>query len=71
MHASGREDLSRDVEGVISGYLSMSYAAPYLFGDRLDSFIAGMRSLLTTRTTTGRFSDWPGDTAVIIATKPE
>ena len=71
VHAPGREDLTRDVDGVISGYLSMSYAAPQLFGDRLEGFIADMRSLLDTRTTTGRFSDWPGDTAIIIATKPE
>jgi hypothetical protein len=28
-----------------------------------------MRSLLKTRTTTGRFWDWPGDTAIVIATK--
>jgi SAM-dependent methyltransferase len=71
VHAPGREDLTRDVDGVISGYLSMSYAAPHLFGDRLGSFISAMRSLLDTRTATGRFSDWPGDTAIIIATKPE
>ena len=70
VHAPGREGLSRDVDGVISGYLSMSYAAPHLFGDRLDSFVAAARSLLDTRTDTGRFSDWPGDTAIIIATKP-
>jgi SAM-dependent methyltransferase len=70
VHAPGREDLTRDVDGVISGYLSMSYAAPHLFGDRLDSFITATRALLNTRTATGRFWDWPGDTAVIIATKP-
>lgn len=71
VHAPGREDLTRDVDGVISGYLSMSYAAPHLFGDRLDSFVTAMRSLLNTRTTTGRFWDWPSDTAIIIATKSE
>jgi hypothetical protein len=48
----------------------MSYSAPRLFGDRLDNFVTDMRSLLNDRTATGRFSDWPGDTAVIIATKP-
>jgi SAM-dependent methyltransferase len=70
VHAPGRENLTRDTDGVISGYLSMSYAAPRLFGDRLDNFVTDMRSLLNDRTATGRFSDWPGDTAVIIATKP-
>jgi SAM-dependent methyltransferase len=69
VHAPGRPDLTRDVDGVISGYLSMSYAAPHLFGDDLDAFVADLRALLEARTTTGRFSDWPGDTAALIATK--
>jgi SAM-dependent methyltransferase len=71
VHAPGREGLTRDVDGVISGYLSMSYAAPYRFGDRLNSFVTAARSFLNPRTDTGRFSDWPGDTAIVIATKPE
>lgn len=69
LHAPGRRDLTRDVDGVISGYLSMSYAAPHLFGDDLDAFVADLRALLDARTTTGRFSDWPGDTAVLLALK--
>jgi hypothetical protein len=71
VYAPGREGLTRDVDGVISGYLSMSYAAPHLFGDRYDRFVTATRSFLSPRTDTGRFSDWPGDTAIIIATKPE
>jgi SAM-dependent methyltransferase len=70
LHAPGRPDITRDVDGVISGYLSMSYAAPHLLGDRLDAFVADLRRLLEARTTTGRFWDWPGDTAVIIGRKP-
>jgi SAM-dependent methyltransferase len=69
VHAPGRVDITRDVDGVISGYLSMSYAAPHLFADRLDQFVADLRTLLTARTTTGRFWDWPGDTAAVIARK--
>ena len=69
INAPGRSDLSRDVDGVISGYLSMSYAAPHLFGGDLDSFVSDLRALLEERTTTGRFSDWPGDTAVVVAIK--
>jgi hypothetical protein len=71
VHAPGREGVTRNVDGVISGYLSMSYAAPHLFGERLNSFVTAARSFLNARTGTGRFSDWPGDTAIIIATKPE
>ena len=70
VHAPGREDLTRDIDGVISGYLSMSWAAPGRFGDRLDTFVAEVRTALEARTTTGRFWDWPGDTAIIIARKP-
>lgn len=67
VYAPGREDLTRDIDGVISGYLSMSYAAPHLFGDRLDSFVAELRALLASQTPTGRFWDWPGDTVLLIA----
>jgi precorrin-6B methylase 2 len=70
IHAPGRPDVTRDIDGVISGYLSMSYAAPHLFGDRFDAFVADLRRLLEARTTTGRFWDWPGDTAVVVARKP-
>lgn len=70
VHASGRPDITRDIDGVISGYLSMSYAAPHLFGDRLDQFVDDLRGLLAARTRTGRFWDWPGDTSVLIGRKP-
>ena len=39
VHAPGRPDITRDIDGVVSGYLSMSWAAPHLFGDRLDDFV--------------------------------
>jgi SAM-dependent methyltransferase len=55
---------------VISGYLSMSYAAPHLFGRRLDEFVDELRRLLTAHARTGRFWDWPGDTAALIPRKP-
>lgn len=69
IHAPGQRHITRDIDGVVSGYLSMSYAAPHLFGDHLDNFIADLRNLLEATTTTGRFWDWPGDTAAIIARK--
>jgi SAM-dependent methyltransferase len=71
VHAPGRPDITRDVDGVISGYLSMSYAAPHLFGGQIDQFVDDLRSLLTAHTRTGRFWDWPGDTAALIARKPD
>lgn len=67
--APGRPDVVRDVDGVVAGYLSMSFAAPHLFGDRLAEFEAEVRDLLHRRSATGRFWDWPGDTELVIATK--
>jgi hypothetical protein len=70
VHAPAEPDIVRDINGVISGYLSMSYCAPHLFGDRLDEFVGELRDLLSARTTTGKFWDWPGDTSIIIGVKP-
>ena len=66
----GIPDLLRDSESVLSGYLSMSWSAPHLFGDRLDDFAGEVRALLATRSAEGVFWDWPGDTEVIVARKP-
>ena len=67
----GIPDLLRDSESVLSGYLSMSSSAPHLFGDRLDDFAGEVRALLATRSTEGMFWDWPGDTEVVMAHKPD
>jgi hypothetical protein len=48
----------------------MSWAAPRLFGDRLADFEADLRGLLSERSPKGLFWDWPGDTELVIATKP-
>jgi SAM-dependent methyltransferase len=68
--APGRPDIVRDVDGVLAGYLSTSYAAPHLFGDRLDAFVGDVRALLTERSPSGLFWDWPGDTEILLARKP-
>ncbi len=67
--APGRPDIVRTTDEVVSGYLSMSFAAPDRFGDRLDAFVADLRALLTDVSPAGQFHDWPGDTAIIWATK--
>lgn len=67
--APGRPDIIHDIDGVIAGCLSMSYAAPHLFGPRLPEFVAALRELLARHSPTGRFWDWPGDTQLIIATR--
>ena len=66
----GIPDLLRDTESVLSGYLSLSSAAPHLFGDRLDDFAREVRALLARRSPDGVFWDWPGDTEVVLARKP-
>lgn len=70
VYAPGRDDLVRSVDEVIDNYLSMSFAAPHLFGPHLDAFIADVRDLLLATAPDGRFWDWPGDTEIVIATKP-
>ena len=67
----GVPDLLRDSESVLSGYLSLSSSAPHLFGDRLDDFAADVRALLANRSAEGVFWDWPGDTEVVMARKPD
>jgi len=69
VYAPGRPDIVRDVDGVIAGCLSMSFAAPHLFGSTLDDFIADLRALLEQRSPTRRFWDWPGDTEIVIASR--
>ena len=65
----GIPDLVRDIESVVSGYFSMSFAAPHLFGDRAEEFADELRGLLRQRSPEGVFWDWPGDTEVMIARK--
>ncbi len=70
MFAPGRPDLVQDVDGVLSNYHSMSFCAPHLFGDQLDAFDQDVRAELTSRSPTGLFRDWPGDTEIVLARKP-
>jgi SAM-dependent methyltransferase len=67
--APGAPDLTRDIEGVVSGYFSMSWATPYLFGERADEFADEVRELLRERSPDGIFWDWPGDTEVMLVRK--
>jgi SAM-dependent methyltransferase len=67
--APGIPDLVRDTESVLSGYFSMSWSAPHLFGDRVQAFATEVRRLLRARSPEGVFWDWPGDTKVILARK--
>jgi SAM-dependent methyltransferase len=67
--APGTPDLVRDIDSVVSGYFSMSWAAPHLFGDRVEEFAGEVRALLRERSPDGVFWDWPGDTEVMLARK--
>jgi SAM-dependent methyltransferase len=68
--APGRPDIVRDIDGVVAGYYSTSWAAPHLFGDKRSQFEAELRALLRARSPEDLFWDWPGDTAIVIGTKP-
>jgi SAM-dependent methyltransferase len=67
--APGIPDHVQDIEGVLSNYFSMSYAAPHLFGDRVEEFAGEVRELLRERSPDGVFWDWPGDTEVMLVRK--
>lgn len=69
--APGIPDLVRDSESVLSGYFSLSWSAPHLYGDRLDNFAHDVRQLLAARSPEGVFWDWPGDTEIALARKPQ
>jgi SAM-dependent methyltransferase len=69
VYAPGRPDIVRDVDGVVAGFLSTSFAAPRLFGPRLEDFITELRALLERHSASGYFWDWPGDTALLIANR--
>jgi SAM-dependent methyltransferase len=68
--APGRPDIVQDVDGVLANFFSMSFAAPHLFGDNQADFEADVRELLTSRSPSGRFWDWPGDTEILLAVRP-
>jgi len=70
VHAPGRPDIIRSIDEVVSGCLSMSFAAPDRFGHRVANFVADVKPLLNDASPTGQFHDWPGDTAVVWAAKP-
>ena len=70
VHAPGRPDIVRDVDSVVDGVFSLSWSAPHLYGDRRPAFEAELRTLLGRHSPEGRFRDWPGDTVLVIATKP-
>jgi SAM-dependent methyltransferase len=63
----GDPTIVRDRQGVLSGYLSFSWSAPHLFGERVDDFARDVLELLSQRSGTGLFWDWPGDTEVLLA----
>jgi hypothetical protein len=68
--APGTPDLVRDSESVLSGYFSFATSAPHLFAGRVEDFADDVRELLRSRSPEGVFWDWPGDTEVILARKP-
>ena len=69
-YAPGERELVRTTDDVVANTLSMSYAAPARLGDRFDAFVADLRVLLADASPSGRFHEWPGDTAVVWAAKP-
>ena len=66
----GRPDILQDIDGVLANYWSTSFAAPHLFGERREQFAVDVRAALVARSPSGLFWDWPGDTEILLASKP-
>jgi hypothetical protein len=64
------DDGRGSLDGVLASYLSMSFAAPHLFGERLQAFEADFRAELAALSPSGLFCDWPGDTEILLARRP-
>jgi SAM-dependent methyltransferase len=47
----------RSVDDIVAGVFSLSFAAPHLFGDRVDEFETALRALLAEASPEGRFSE--------------
>jgi SAM-dependent methyltransferase len=67
----GRPDIVRNIDEVLANYFSMSYAAPHLFGDMRAQFESDVRAELARHSPSGLFWDWPGDTEILLASKPK
>ena len=68
VYAPGRSDVVRDVDSVVAGYYSTSYAAPRLLR-RPPGVLRGRRAerCCSSARPTGLFWDWPGDTEIVLA----
>lgn len=56
--------VTRGTDQVVASVLSLSYAAPHLFGDRIGEFEHELRTLLIQVSPTGEFSEEMRDIAV-------
>jgi SAM-dependent methyltransferase len=52
-----RGPLERGEDEVVSAVLSLSWAAPHLFGDRLEAFVGDLRAVLRATAPDGRFAE--------------
>lgn len=56
--------VERNADEVVASVFSLSYAAPHLFGGRLDEFEHDLRALLERASPTGQFSEQVREIAV-------
>ena len=54
-----RGAVERSEDQVVAAVLSLSWAAPHQFGDRLEAFVADLRDLLRSTAPDGRFAERP------------
>jgi hypothetical protein len=51
--------VERSEDDVVAAVLSLSWAAPHLFGDRLEAFVTDLREVLRETAPDGRFAERP------------
>jgi hypothetical protein len=56
----------RSADDIVASVFSLSSSAPHLLGDRLQSFEADLRTLLSEASPSGRFSERRRETGVVI-----
>jgi hypothetical protein len=60
----------RSQDEIVASVYSLSWAAPHLFGERLDQFEAELRGLLRSASPSGRFAERARDIELVIWRRP-
>jgi hypothetical protein len=66
LHVPGGDVFVRTEDDILASVLSLSSAAPHLFADRLDDFVADLRALLRASSPEQLFSEKLQDVRLVL-----